>query len=294
MKNLKFFMVIVLLSISLAALNARAGIFDNRYPGARNTAMGGTGVAIANDVWSAYYNPAGLSRVEQPEVGTSYLRLFNVSFLRNFFGASVYPLPGKYGAASLSFEYFGVNYEDETLSGEYTLSLSHGFYLMNDIHSSLAFGYSLKAYHWTLGQSLEWGDLGSASTFGLDVGLQASVYGRTYLGVYFLNINTPQIGEYTKHDLPQRVVVGMAYQPYDGVTTSLDFNHTIGVNGMQLWGGAEFNVFNNLFLRFGGTTNPNRFSAGLGLQFAQLKLDYALLTHSELGETHQVGFSVAF
>lgn len=273
---------------------SQAGLFDDRYPSARATAMGGSAVAVANDVWAAYYNPAGLAQINQIEVGTSYLRLFNVSFFSNFFGSAVYPLPRKYGTASWSFQYFGVNYKNENISGEYTVSFSHGVYLLKDIHSSLALGYSLKAYHWTLGESLEWGNLGHSTSFGIDVGLLASVYTRTYLGVYFLNLNNPQIGAYTKHDLPQRIVVGLSYQPYDGVTTSLDFNRLIGVGDMQLWGGAEFQVLSNLDLRFGATTNPNRFSAGLGIQVAQFVLDYALLTHSELGETHQIGLMIKF
>jgi hypothetical protein len=294
MKNAKQFVLLIFLILFTCSSVSYAGLFDDRFPSARATAMGGSGAGVANDVWAAYYNPAGLSQLHSLAVGTSYLRLFNVSFLRNFFGAAAYPLPGKYGTASFSVQYFGVNYKDTDISGEYTLALSHGFYLMNDIHSSLAFGYSLKAYYWTLGESLTFGDLGSATTFGLDVGLMASIYDRTSLGVYFLNVNNPRIGAYTRHDLPQRVVVGLAYKPYDGVTTSLDFNRTIGVGDMQLWGGAEFNVFSNLFLRFGATTNPNRFSAGLGLQFAQFKLDYALLTHGELGETHQMGLAMEF
>ncbi|MEJ2634278.1 MAG: hypothetical protein P8184_03170 [Calditrichia bacterium] len=291
MKNL---ILMTIIFVFLLVSWSRAGLFDDRYPSARATAMGGTGVSVANDVWASYYNPAGLPQVTQPVVGSSYIRLFNVSFLRNFFGAAAYPLPGKYGTASVSFQYFGVNYKDTDISGEYTIALSHGFYLLKDIHSSLSFGYSLKAYYWSLGQSLELGDLGSAATFGVDVGFLASVYNRTHLGVYFLNINSPNIGAYEEHDLPQRVVVGISYQPYDGVTTSLDFNKTVGVGNIQLLGGAEFNVFRNLFLRFGGTTNPNRFSAGVGIQFAQFKLDYALLTHSELGETHQMGLAVEF
>jgi hypothetical protein len=271
-----------------------AGLFDDRYPSARATAMGGSGVAVANDLWAAYYNPAGLPQLEKVSIGTSYLRLFNVSFLSNFFGVVNYPLPGKYGTASVNFQYFGVNYKDQNLSGEYTFAFSHGFYLLKDIHSSLSFGYSVKGYHWSLGESLEWGSLGSATTFGLDVGLLASIYTRTFIGVYLLNINTPQIGAYTKHDLPQRVVVGLAYQPYDGVTTSIDFNRTIGRGEMQVWGGAEFRILSRLDLRFGATTNPNRFSAGLGLHIAQFILDYALLTHSELGESHQIGLGIEF
>ena len=283
-----------LIFVSLMAFTAYAGLFDDRFPDPKVTAMGGAGTAVNNDVWASYYNPANLGSIDRVQIGTSYLRLFNLSFFKNFFGAAAYPLPKKYGTASFSVQYFGVEYEGENLNGEYTFALSHGFYLLKDIHSSLAAGYSLKAYYWDLGESLQFGDLGSATTLGIDVGLQASIYSRTFLGVYFLNINSPQVGEITKHDLPQRIVVGLAYQPYDGVTTSLDFNRLMGAEDMQLLGGAEFNVFRYLFLRFGGTTNPNRFSAGLGIQYAQFKIDYALMTHNELGETHQFGLIVDF
>lgn len=290
----KFIIIKMVFLIWLLSIPAKAGLFDDRYPSPKATAMGGSGTAINGDVWAAYYNPANLGEIDNIQIGTSYLRLFNLSFFKNFFGGAVYPLPRKYGSISASVQYFGVDYEEKNLSGEYTFALSHGFYLLKDIHSSLAAGYSIKAYHWDLGESLQFGDLGSATTLGIDVGLQASVYSRTYLGVYFLNINAPQVGEITKHDLPQRTVVGISYQPYDGVTTSLDFNRLIGAEDMQLLGGAEFNVFRYLFLRFGGTTNPNRFSAGLGIQYAQFNIDYALMTHNELGETHQFGLIVSF
>ena len=286
--------ILILLFIISITFQMSAGLFDDRYPSAKATAMGGAGTAVGNDVWASYYNPAYLSGIDKIQVGTSYLRLFNLSFFKNFFGAAAYPLPKNYGTASFSVQYFGVEYEGNNLNGEYTFALSHGFYLLKDIHSSLAAGYSIKAYYWDLGESQQFGDLGNSTTLGIDIGLQASIYSRTYLGVYFLNINAPQVGEVTKHDLPQRIAIGIAYQPYDGVTTSLDFNRLIGVGDMQLLGGAEFNVFRNLFLRFGGTTNPNRFSAGLGIQYAQFKIDYALMTHNELGETHQFGLIVSF
>lgn len=283
-----------LIFIFVLTLQVFAGLFDDRFPSPKVTAMGGAGTAVTNDVWAAYYNPANLGSIDKIQIGTSYLRLFNLSFFKNFFGAAAYPLPQKYGTASFSVQYFGVDYEGENLNGEYTFALSHGFYLLKDIHSSLAAGYSIKAYYWDLGESLQFGNLGSSTTLGIDVGLQASIYSRTYLGVYFLNINAPQVGAVTKHDLPQRIAIGIAYQPYDGVTTSLDFNRLIGADDMQLFGGAEFNVFRYLFLRFGGTTNPNRFSAGLGIEYAQFQIDYALLTHNELGETHQFGLIVSF
>ncbi len=289
MQNKKFSGATVLLWLIIFGLQAHAGLFDDRYPSAKVIGMGGSGVAVANDVWASYYNPAGLSQINSIQLGTSYTRLFNLSFFKNYFGAAVYPLPQKYGAVSFSVQYFGVDYQNQTLSSEYTFALSHGFYLIHDLQSSLAIGYSIKAYYWNLGTSVEGLNLGSSTTLGIDVGLQASIWGRTYAGVYFLNLNAPQVGEETRHDLPQRVVIGVGYHPYDGVTTSLDLNRVVGVGETEVWGGAEFQVFKMLYLRFGGTTNPNRFTVGVGIEYQGFQLDYGMRTHSELGETHQVG-----
>ncbi len=86
-------------------------------------------------------------------------------------------------------------------------------------------------------------------------------------------------------------MIGVAYQPYDGVTTTLDINRSMDAGQNEVWGGAEFRVFDLLDLRFGGTTNPNRFTAGFGLKIDKFDLDYAIKTHSDLGETHAVSLA---
>ena len=289
MKKQIFFGLLLIGAFSIAQA---AGIFTDRYPSARLAAMGGSGVAIVNDAWAAFYNPAGLSRLNGQIVSTAYSRLFNVHFLKNFFGAAATPLPAHFGNIAVGFEYFGVDFQGKNISGEYTLALSHGFYLLKDIHSSLAVGYSLKILHWTLGASPQFGELGSASTLGIDLGFQASVYQRTYVGFAITNINTPQIGKYTKYDLPQRIIVGLAYQPYEGVTTSLDFHRIVGSQHTQVWGGTEFQIIPHLTLRFGATTHPNRFTAGAGIRYRFFQLDYAFITHNELGDSHLINVTV--
>ena len=289
MKRLFCLMAVLIMSQVLSA-----GVFDDRFPSAKYVGMGGSGVAMADDVWASYYNPAGLSRLSGPQIGSSYVRLFNQSFLQNAFGAAAYPISPKYGSASLSFQYFGTSHESQNLSGEYTLAFSHGFHLLKDINSSLAFGYSLKAYYLDYATSISGIELGNATTFGVDIGFQASVYNRTTIGFYALNVNSPSVGVDAKRNLPQRVVAGVAYQPYDGVTTSLDMSRTVGVGEMEFWAGTDFRLFNYLSIRFGGTTNPNRYSLGIGLNIHQLNFDYGLRTHSELGETHQVGLMYRF
>jgi len=176
------------------------------------------------------------------------------------------------------------------MSGEYTFALSHGFMLMQDIHSFLGIGYNLKYYHWSLGESVGGLDLGSGATFGLDLGIQGSIYNRTYLGLYFLNINSPKIGSISRHELPQRIVAGAAYLPVDNVATTIALNKTIGKD-TQVEAGFEFKVIPMLALRVGVSTAPNRFSGGLGFNYNNIHFDYALRTHPVLSETHQFGLS---
>ena len=267
-----------------------AGLFDDRYPSARATAMSDAFVAVSNDVWAAYYNPAGLATVENYNFGLSYQAPYNLPFFKNYFLSGTAPLPSDFGTVGISVQNFGVSYLGNNLSGEYTFALSHGFYLMNDIHSSLSAGYNLKYYYWELGESVGGLDLGSGGTVGVDLAFQASLYGRTYVGIYFLNINAPNIGEITKHDLPQRIVIGAAYRPQNEITTSLAMNKTIGLD-TQIEGGFEFQIIEMLALRLGVSTDPNRFSGGFGLNYQNIYFDYAIRTHPVLSETHQFGLS---
>jgi len=264
------------------------GVFDDRFPSARATGMSDAYVAVANDVWAPYYNPAGLSQLKNYEFGTAWQRPFNMSFFSNTFVSGIMPLPGKFGTAGLFIEDFRVDYEGNALSTENTIGLTHGFYLLNDISSSLSFGYNLKYYYWDLGESVEGLDLGSGGTLGVDVGLQASIYQRSWVGVYVYNVNNPSIGSEVAHDLPQRIVVGAAYRPYTGLTSAISINKTVGMD-TQVEGGFEFFIVDWMALRAGASTNPSRFSAGIGLNLAGFRLDYSFHTHDVLSETHKFG-----
>ncbi len=286
MKRTLFIFMVLLLGRSV-----QGGLFDDRLPSARATAMSNAVVALNGDVWSAYYNPAALSGVEHFQIGASYQIPYNLSFFRNYFVSGV--IPTGYGTAAVTMQNFGVKYQGNDLSSEYTFGISHGFYLLKDIHSTLAAGYNLKYYHWSLGESVEGLELGSGSAFGLDIGLQGSIYSRTYLGLYILNINTPQIGALTKYDLPQRIVAGLAYQPITDLVTAISFNKTVGFD-IQVEGGFEYQIIPMLALRLGVSTSPNRFSGGVGFLYENIRFDYALRTHPVLAETHQFGLSYAF
>jgi hypothetical protein len=57
----------------------------------------------------------------------------------------------------------------------------------------------------------------------------------------------------------------------------------------QFKGGVDAMVAKPLNLRFGVITNPNSFSAGFGLHWRELVLDYAFIYHPILQPSHLVG-----
>lgn len=268
---------------------AYAQLFDWRQPSARAAGMSGAQTAIANDVWAGYYNPAGLPEIENIRTGVAYYTPFNISFLKSYFGAVVLPINSKWGTVSFSIDNFGVVYKGEDMSTETSMTFSHGRYIFKDYNSSLSIGYNIRLLSWSLGHSLQEGDLGSATQLALDVGFRATLYDRTMIGIYVSNLNNPEFGEIHSHELPPKVVIGFAYIPYSGVTTAFDIKKDIGRDETQFWGGAEFQLNKYFCLRSGAMANPNRFTFGTGITYDNLIFDYAILTHSELAETHQFG-----
>ncbi|MBI4060562.1 MAG: hypothetical protein HY403_03950, partial [Elusimicrobia bacterium] len=60
---------------SSLAVTARAA-FEDLGAGARAPGMGGAFVAVADDVYTIYYNPAGLGLLDRPQFGTAYSALY--------------------------------------------------------------------------------------------------------------------------------------------------------------------------------------------------------------------------
>ena len=73
----KFIFALLLLSQVVMAQGKAGSLFLAINPGARANAMGEAHIGIANDVYSTYYNPAGLSNLQGMEASfmhTSYLQ----------------------------------------------------------------------------------------------------------------------------------------------------------------------------------------------------------------------------
>ena len=58
--------------------------------------------------------------------------------------------------------------------------------------------------------------------------------------------------------------------------------------------GVDYDIIEYLSLRVGGSNEPARFTAGLGINYSIFSLDYAFFTHPDLGLTHQAGIILSF
>lgn len=269
-----------------------AGVFDNLDLSPRARGMGGAFVALSNDETAIWTNPAGLAEQDGIGVYTSYVDLYGYDFLG--LGSVAATFPTEYGTFAVGGRLFGAEYRGVSLESEYTLAVGHGFTVMKDIHSSLALGYAVSLYGLSFdAESVGGEELGSANTLGLDLGVVGTLRDRTRFGFFVKNWNNPKMGEPDAEDLPQWFSAGVAYSPYGGVQTSLDFQKQDD-DDLRAAFGLEFGVTDYLTLRGGLQNQPNRLSVGVGTRWERVRIDYSLTTHETLPATHHFGIGYAF
>jgi hypothetical protein len=289
---LKRLSIIFLLAL-LPALATAQLISNPNAPVPAAQAVGGAFTAAADGADAVYYNPSGLAFGKGSQGRFVYHQPWNAGFLTHLSAVGFTTLPKNAGGIALSVQNLGTRSGGYTISSETEIALTHGFILQRDIHSSLAFGYALKFISYSLGESApnqqgSTEDLGSASTFGLDVGATAQLWDRFRMGAAFKNINQPHLGKDMKEDLPRIFAAGISYFPYYGVRTTFDVERLVA-GETQFKGGINAQVVTPLDLRFGVMSNPNCFTAGFGLHWSQLVLDYAFIYHPVLSPSHQIG-----
>lgn len=259
--------------------------------------MGGAFTAAARGSDAVLWNPAGLGMSHGTGGRLAYHQPYGTAFLSHLAASGYTFLPRKAGSIGVAIQSLGTRLGGETISSETEISVAHGVLLQEDIHSALSFGYALKLISWGLGESVEGPsgsyDLGSSTVFGLDVGATAKLWDRFYLAGAFHNINHPQMGEYLKRDLPRTMTAGVQYEPYYGVRTTFDIERRLDA-GTVFKAGGDLQVVKPFHIRVGVMSNPNIFTAGFGLNYRDLIVDYALLYHPILAPSHtfSVGFDV--
>ncbi len=280
----KNIIILIMFSI-LLAVNLQA-VFNDYEPSPRSRALGGAFYSTSNDANAIFYNPAGLIYAGNNFL-VGYTRLFGNNFQELTSVAVSTQLPGNYGHIALGIQAMEVDYRDVNLLSEKTYAISHAMNLMKDIHSELNLGYSLNLYHLSIN------GFGDEVTLGVNIGLLAILHQRTRIGITVTNINNPKLGEENSEDLPQKLAMGVSYEPYDGVTTSLELKKAFD-SDTEIHSGVEIKLLDMLSLRFGLRNNPNQYSMGANFSMYNIIVDYAYATHAVLNDTHHIGVGYRF
>lgn len=291
------FFLSTIFACSLTSVASAQLISNPHLPVPAGQGMGGAFTAVVRGSESVMWNPAGLALSAGTSGRFAYHQPYSASFLSHMSVSGSSALPEKVGSIGFAIQNLSTRLGGETISGETEISIAHGLLLQEDIHSALGIGYAVKFISWSLGESVDGPsgsyDLGSAMAVGIDVGATAKVWDRFYLASVFHNINHPQMGANLKRDLPRSMSYGVLYEPYYGVRTSFDIERRLDA-GTVFKAGGDLQVVKPFHIRVGVMTNPNVFTAGFGLFYRDIVVDYAFLYHPILSPSHtfSVGFDV--
>lgn len=237
-------------------------------PGAKDIALSNSSSPVSDDVFSLFNNPAGLSETINRQLGFYYSPApFGFTEMAN--GFAVYSEPFNWGAISAGAMTYGFKLYKETkisLGGSY--KYSENFFIGGTVNYH---NVSIERY-------------GSASAFYMNAGsiLYLNQWLRT--GFYIQNINNASFKKY-KDQIPVLFNLGAGVD-FDDASISVAAEKDVRYK-LSFSAGLAYYLTENFTLRGGIGNEPKRFSGGFGIKFSFFDLDYAVLSHYELGLTHQ-------
>ncbi|MCS6989722.1 MAG: helix-hairpin-helix domain-containing protein [Chloroherpetonaceae bacterium] len=272
-KLVAFFLCFVSLGASAFAGGEKLDV------GARAIALGGAFTGLANSSATLFYNPAGAMLIPYREASFFHARPYGLKELDYLTFSYVEPslLPRQYGA-------FGV------------LAKRYGFELYNEIMFGIAYANSFeKKFLYGVGLNYQRAfikNYGSAGAIGVSVGALGLISESLLIGVAAHNLNAPTMGV-SREELAQTYAVGLSYKALSNLLLVVDAEKDVRFP-LNLKGGIEYRPVSSVSFRVGFSSEPSRFSGGVGAHYALLDLDYAFSTHRDLGLTHHLSVSLRF
>jgi len=300
-KRVAIALVFGLLLLGVGAASYGAGVGTSAFnflklgPGVRAAGMGGAFCAVADDASALYWNPAGLTTMEESQLQfqhTQYVEGITYEYLaltqqldpHTALGASFCLLNSGNIERTTVSDPGGTG---ETFTAQDTVATFGTARKMND---NLALGVGVKFVTERL-------DDEHAQTWAFDLGALLNLTPQLTLGAGVQNLGDTIRFTEDKEEIPLNYRVGFAYQTTGReLLLALDLNKA-NDNEAFVSVGTEFNN-GPLAFRGGYATGPNEagsgFSFGLGADLGQVGLDYAWVPYGELGSTHRVAINFTY
>lgn len=245
-------------------------------PGAKQIALSNSDVALSDDVFSIFNNPAGLAQMDWKEIGVFYS-------------------PSPFGLSELANGYFA--YHQPTSIGSFGLGgMTYGFDLYREAKISLSYAFKYQNKFFA-GITLNYHTV-SIQNYGNDGVLYFNFGGLAYLtnslrfAFVVENINRASFGN-EKDQIPVVLNSGFSFDLTDEASANFAIQKDIDLNP-SLHFGINYEIIDNLSLRTGFSNEPAKYSAGIGINYSIVSFDYAIFTHNDLGLTHQAGVVISF
>ncbi len=327
MKRLSLVLFFLLLSLttvqSQTVIGKYAGEFLAIGVGGRALGMGSAQTALVNDVTAGYWNPAGLARINYPEVSLMHEEHFG-SLVNYNYGAVAIPYGPdmSFGVSLLRLSVDGI---PDTRNALYD---ANGDGIL-DIHTdrldyskitefsntdwALYFTFAKRAteeFYWGANVKLIRRDLAeySATGIGFDVGAVYTPMENLMLGANIQDITTTLVAWSTGRNelITPTAKLGAAYaveilggRVMPAVDIDMRFENrqfastfNLGPVSFDMHAGFEYN-FKNVFAVRAGYNDVKEFTVGAGLYLPKLTIDYSFARFSQsasdrLPDSHRI------
>jgi long-subunit fatty acid transport protein len=259
--------------------------------------MGDAFVSIADDASATYWNPAGLSQIQTPEV----LAMQNAGLVDTQYQYLAGVLPLKDGAMGLSVSRLDYGSIDrytasDAKDGSFTAgSLAGNISYSRKVAEDVMMGLSVKYVE----ESIE---SEKASSFAGDLGILVK-RGRINFGGALQHFGPGMKMVRESSPLPMTVRVGASTRFMDDrLLASVDASKPNDEN-VTFHTGVEYHIVPMLALRGGYALTPGSstdlggltgISAGLGIVFNRFNLDYSVTPFGDLGLSHRFSLLARF
>ena len=267
--------------------------------GARYLAMGGAATAIADDSTAMYWNPALMAGIEGGAADLMHAVYDDSGVYYDWL--SVMCGVSKKSAIGFSVQYFSAgSLENIETNGDVLGDF-------NPYDAAVSLGYAVKIKGASIGAAVKYirsKIISETDTYAFDFGIRAPdmLNGRFKLAAAITNAGEGiKYGKETE-DLPMTLKVGTGFNISDNMLIAADIGQVKGRDIYAACGGELIvNVAPEVLLALRAGYNTiaeseglSGFSAGIGIGYKNLLIDYAFLPMGDLGDTHRASITFYF
>jgi long-subunit fatty acid transport protein len=295
-------LIAVALAFSRPACAAETEAFLMIPVDARGAALGGADTALANDSSAIYWNPAGLSRDNQPDLGLDDAEMYADT---RYDYASL-SAPTRWGTVGAGFGYLSQG----TIDGRDENRQPTGSFTASDSVFTLGLGRRIGG-GLSLGAGVEVVDSKIANVEAQDAALNLGAdydfrFAPVSLGFAVQNLGPGMQFLDQTNQLPLTLALGMAYRLPVGLDLIADIKERPYSDDFEYDFGTEYTLLAGFALRAGytqapaaqqtATSGPGVFGSGLGIgvgvKVAAVRMDYAFTPYGELGDVQRISLSL--